>query len=208
MKKVKADQVGHIISQKGVYEISVLSVILDGSFYSEAHYTVSFFCKNCIPSLFVNAVYSCLVFSLLTSGIIMSHFFLTLSLSFFTAVCCLLCCKLLPCTPVICHSFFVACGRSRRAGPVAKAPPKRLAPSKGCVSFVFNYTSPQMLKQTLTPNQLICEVSPVENKRSTMKTLPEHLQNVSLVFFTHTVFLQLLFNLLFCGRHASSPFTR
>lgn len=29
----------------------------------------------------------------------------------------------------------------------------------------------------------------------------------SRVFITHTVFLQLLFNLLFCGRHASSLFT-
>lgn len=37
-------------------------------------------CKNCIPSLLTNAVYSCLVFSLSTPGIIMSHLFLTLSL--------------------------------------------------------------------------------------------------------------------------------
>lgn len=104
-------------------------------------------------------------------------------------------------TQLLCGLF----GRSQRTGPVTKAPPKLLAPSKDCVSFVFNYTTPQMLKQTLTPNQLICEVSPDENKRSMMETLLERLQNVSLVFITHTVFPQLLFNLLICGRHASSP---
>ncbi len=107
-----------------------------------------------------------------------SHALSLISLSFFAAVCCLPCCKLL-----LCGLF----GRSQRAGPVAKVPPKRLAASKDCVSFVCIYTTPQMLKQTLTPNQLICEVSPDENKRSMMETLPERLQNVSLVFIiTHS----------------------
>lgn len=158
-------------------------------------------CKNCIPSLFTNAVNSCLVFSLSTPGIIMSHLFLTLSLGSGRVLTCsqfdlalfLRCCLLFALlqaasmrtsdlTQLLCGLF----GRSRRACPVAKVPPKRLAPSKDCVSFVFNYTTPQMLKQTLTPNQLICEVSPAENKRSMMETLPERLQNVSLVFITHS----------------------
>lgn len=112
---------------------------MESLFTSETNleYTVFFSVRTAFPP----SVYSCLVFSLSTPGIIMSHLFLTLSLGSGRVLTCsefdlalfLLRCLLFALlqaasmrtrdlTQLLCGFFW----RLQRAGPVAKEPPKAL----------------------------------------------------------------------------------